>query len=251
VWGGLSNGTIVYQFQRLKSVPPTTYQVYHPGETNASPRAPRPYSTPGGGKGCSPWKSGPRFAACTSSRSCRSAPSPSAWACIVTPSPAPSPASCRRVTNGRRVPSPLEPFKPRIQALLDLYLTLSGVRVRELSEAEGYQGSQTIVNDCLQDLRGSRRTPPRLSADHVCTRRRGPGRLGGDAGSGPVRGRAAAGVRVPDDAVLLAPAVRGIHAVLLRISTPLWSGERCRCPSARLPQKVRKSTACRNTSRAA
>lgn len=56
-------------------------------------------------------------------------------------------------------PSPLEPFKPRIQALLDLYPTLSGVRVRELLEVEGYQGSQTVLNDFLRDLRGSRRTP--------------------------------------------------------------------------------------------
>jgi transposase len=57
-------------------------------------------------------------------------------------------------------PSPLEPFKPRIQALLDLYPTLSGVRVRELLGAEGYQGGQTVLNDYLRDLRGSRRTTP-------------------------------------------------------------------------------------------
>src|SRR5579863_3837636 len=54
-------------------------------------------------------------------------------------------------------PSPLDPFKPKIQALLDLYPTLSGVRVRELLEAEGYQGGQTILNDFLRDLRGRRR----------------------------------------------------------------------------------------------
>lgn len=57
-------------------------------------------------------------------------------------------------------PSPLDPFKPKIHALLDLYPTLSGIRVREVLGAEGYQGGQTVLNDFLRDLRGSRRVTP-------------------------------------------------------------------------------------------
>ncbi len=57
-------------------------------------------------------------------------------------------------------PSPLDPFKPKIHALLDLYPTLSGVRVRELLEAEGYQGRQTILNTYLREQRGSQRSTP-------------------------------------------------------------------------------------------
>jgi len=57
-------------------------------------------------------------------------------------------------------PNPLDAFKPKIHTMLDLYPTLSGVRVRELLNAEGYQGSQTVLNDFLRDVRGSRRTTP-------------------------------------------------------------------------------------------
>lgn len=65
-------------------------------------------------------------------------------------------------------PSPLDPFKPKIQTLLDLYPTLSGVRMRELLEAEGYQGRQTILNMYLREQRGSwRGTPVYERTDYV------------------------------------------------------------------------------------
>lgn len=57
-------------------------------------------------------------------------------------------------------PSPLDPYKPKIRALLDLYPDLSGVRMRELLAAEGYLGRQTILNSYLRDVRGSRRMGP-------------------------------------------------------------------------------------------
>jgi transposase len=57
-------------------------------------------------------------------------------------------------------PSPLDPYKPKIHALLDLYPDLSGVRVREMLEAEGYLGRQTILNTYLREQRGSRRATP-------------------------------------------------------------------------------------------
>jgi transposase len=57
-----------------------------------------------------------------------------------------------------RAPQPglLDPYKPRIQNVLELYPELSGVRIRELLQAEGYQGGRTIVNDYLREVRGHR-----------------------------------------------------------------------------------------------
>jgi transposase len=57
-------------------------------------------------------------------------------------------------------PSPLDPYKLKIRALLDVYPDLSGVRMRELLDAEGYSGQQTILNSYLRDVRGSRRRLP-------------------------------------------------------------------------------------------
>ena len=62
-------------------------------------------------------------------------------------------------TTGAR-PTQLEPFRPRIQTLLDAYPELSGVRIREILHAEGYQGGQTILNDYLRDVRGARHLHP-------------------------------------------------------------------------------------------
>ncbi len=62
-------------------------------------------------------------------------------------------------TTGAR-PTQLEPFRPRIQTLLDAYPELSGVRIREILHAEGYQGGQTILNDHLRDVRGTRHLHP-------------------------------------------------------------------------------------------
>jgi transposase len=62
----------------------------------------------------------------------------------------------------RRAPQPglLDPYKPRIQSVLELYPELSGVRIRELLQAEGYRGGRTIVNDYLREVRGHRRASP-------------------------------------------------------------------------------------------
>ena len=57
-------------------------------------------------------------------------------------------------------PTQLEPFKPRIQSLLDTYPELSGVRIREILQDEGYRGGQTILNDYLRDVRGARHLHP-------------------------------------------------------------------------------------------
>jgi transposase len=57
-------------------------------------------------------------------------------------------------------PSLLDPYKPRIQSLLEVYPELSGVRIRELLQAEGYRGGRTIVNDYLREVRGMRRSHP-------------------------------------------------------------------------------------------
>ena len=54
-------------------------------------------------------------------------------------------------------PSLLDPYKLRIQSVLELYPELSGVRIRELLEAEGYRGGRTIMNDYLREVRGRRR----------------------------------------------------------------------------------------------
>src|SRR5438034_6298319 len=62
----------------------------------------------------------------------------------------------------RRAPQPglLDPYKPRIQSVLELYPELSGVRIRELLQAEGYRGGRTILNDYLREVRGHRRAAP-------------------------------------------------------------------------------------------
>jgi transposase len=49
-------------------------------------------------------------------------------------------------------PSKLDPFKPKILALLR-DATLTGVRIRELIEPIGFEGSKTIVDDYLRELR--------------------------------------------------------------------------------------------------
>src|SRR5262245_53749034 len=54
-------------------------------------------------------------------------------------------------------PSLLDPHKPRVRNLLEVYPELSGVRIRELLQAEGYQGGHTIVDDYLREVRGRRR----------------------------------------------------------------------------------------------
>jgi transcriptional regulator with XRE-family HTH domain len=49
--------------------------------------------------------------------------------------------------------SKLDPFKDEIHALLDGDPKLSGVRVRELIEPLGFEGSKTIVDDYLREVR--------------------------------------------------------------------------------------------------
>lgn len=55
-------------------------------------------------------------------------------------------------------PGLLDPYKPRIQSVLEVYPELSGVRIRELLQTDGYQGGRTIVNDYLREVRGRRHT---------------------------------------------------------------------------------------------
>jgi transposase len=50
-------------------------------------------------------------------------------------------------------PSKLDPFKPKILELLRDDPTLTGVRIRELIEPLGFEGSKTIVDDYLRELR--------------------------------------------------------------------------------------------------
>jgi transposase len=57
-------------------------------------------------------------------------------------------------------PTQLESYKPRIQNLLDTYPELSGVRIREILQAEGYPGGQTILNEYLREVRGARHLHP-------------------------------------------------------------------------------------------
>jgi transposase len=61
-----------------------------------------------------------------------------------------------------RAPQPglLDPYKPRIQHVLELYPELSGARIREVLEAEGYRGGRTILNDYLREVRGVRHLHP-------------------------------------------------------------------------------------------
>jgi transposase len=49
--------------------------------------------------------------------------------------------------------SKLDPFKPKIHELLRADPTLTGVRIRELIEPLGFQGSKTIVDDYLREVR--------------------------------------------------------------------------------------------------
>src|SRR5205823_5000862 len=50
-------------------------------------------------------------------------------------------------------PSKLDPFKEEIHELLRADPKLPGVRVRELIEPLGFQGSKTIVDDYLREVR--------------------------------------------------------------------------------------------------
>ena len=52
-----------------------------------------------------------------------------------------------------RVPSKLDPFKDEIHRLLRRDAKLTGVRVRELIEPLGFDGSKTIVDDYLREVR--------------------------------------------------------------------------------------------------
>jgi transposase len=58
-------------------------------------------------------------------------------------------------------PSKLDQFLPTIEELLADEPTLSGVRIREEIEKEGYEGSKTILDDLLRELRPRFLPPPR------------------------------------------------------------------------------------------
>jgi transposase len=58
-------------------------------------------------------------------------------------------------------PSKLDPFLQSIEELLADEPTLSGVRIREEIEKEGYEGSKTILDDLLRELRPRFSPPPR------------------------------------------------------------------------------------------
>jgi len=60
-----------------------------------------------------------------------------------------------------RRPSKLDPFLGTIEELLGDEPRLSGVRVREELEREGYDGSKTILDDLLRELRPRFLPPPR------------------------------------------------------------------------------------------
>jgi transposase len=57
-------------------------------------------------------------------------------------------------------PTQLDDHKPRIQSLLDDYPELSGVRIREILQENGYRGGQTVLNDYLREVRGARHLYP-------------------------------------------------------------------------------------------
>ncbi len=57
-------------------------------------------------------------------------------------------------------PTQLARYEPTIQTLLETYPELSGVRIREILQEDGYQAGQTILNDYLRELRGARRQRP-------------------------------------------------------------------------------------------
>jgi transposase len=58
-------------------------------------------------------------------------------------------------------PSMLDPFMASIEELLEDEPRLSGVRIREEIEKEGYEGSKTILDDLLRELRPRYLPPPR------------------------------------------------------------------------------------------
>ncbi len=58
-------------------------------------------------------------------------------------------------------PSKLDPFMASIEELLDDEPRLSGVRIREEIEKDGYEGSKTILDDLLRELRPRFSPPPR------------------------------------------------------------------------------------------
>jgi transposase len=58
-------------------------------------------------------------------------------------------------------PSKLDPYLPTIEELLAEEPRLSGVRIREEIEKDGYQGSKTILDDLLRELRPRFSPPPR------------------------------------------------------------------------------------------
>lgn len=58
-------------------------------------------------------------------------------------------------------PSKLDPFIASIEELLADEPRLSGVRIREELEKEGYEGSKTILDDLLRELRPRFSPPPR------------------------------------------------------------------------------------------
>jgi len=62
---------------------------------------------------------------------------------------------------GPRRPSKLDPYRPEIERLLADDATLSGVRIREQIAELGYEGSKTILDDLLRELRAAHRPPPR------------------------------------------------------------------------------------------
>jgi transposase len=61
----------------------------------------------------------------------------------------------------RKRPSKLDPFIASIEELLADEPTLSGVRIREEIEREGYEGAQTILDELLRELRPRFLPPPR------------------------------------------------------------------------------------------
>ena len=58
-------------------------------------------------------------------------------------------------------PSKLDPFMANIEELLEDEPRLSGVRIREEIEKDGYDGSKTILDDLLRELRPRFSPPPR------------------------------------------------------------------------------------------
>ena len=72
-------------------------------------------------------------------------------------------AAARPPSYGPRLrrPSMLDPFLASIEELLADEPRLSGVRIREELEKQGYEGSKTILDDLLRELRPRFLPPPR------------------------------------------------------------------------------------------